>query len=243
MILGLGLDSALRMDECSSKWHSIIKNVSVCLLFSLLVCTIFSGTYQAEARIHEEVIFDYVGVSPPIQTQLNPVFFRCIVQQYNPSIHASVNITNPDNQYQIFSMNWSTDGKFVYSESFTIIGKYSFIVTIFNDTKIIANSSSQFFWVALSKEDMDSDTMPDHWEKKFGFNVTNPYDAELDEDKDGISNALEYIIGSNPLKNQFFINNHYRLSQQIDYFLLSFLCFIIISFFSWFGVRRGSTWL
>ncbi len=231
------------MDECSSKWHSIIKNVSLCLLLLLLVCTIFSETFQGKQGENENIFFDYVGVSPTVQTQLNPVNIQCIVQHYTPSMHASVNITDPNNQQQISHMNWSTNGKFIYSTSFTMIGKYSFVVTIFNETKIVANSSSCSFWIALSKDDTDSDSMPDHWERQFGFNVTDPTDADLDEDGDGFSNAMEYTIGSHPLKDQVIINHIYRLKQEFDYFLLSFLCFIIISFCSLFGVRRGSTWL
>ncbi|MFO8077404.1 MAG: hypothetical protein R6U21_01995 [Thermoplasmatota archaeon] len=231
------------MDECSSKWHSVIKNVSLCLLLFLLVCTIFSETFQGKQGENENIFFDYVGVSPTIQTQLNPVNLQCIVQHYDPSMNASVNITYPDEQYYVFPMNWSANGKFIFSSPFTIIGKYSFVIIVFNETKIVANSSSYSFWIALSKDDTDSDSMPDHWERRFGFNVTDPTDADLDEDGDGFSNAMEYTIGSHPLKNQVIINHLYRLKQEIDYFLLSFLCFIIISFCSLFGVRRGSTWL
>ena len=241
--MGLGLDSAPRMDECSSKWHSIIKNISLCLLLLLLVCTIFREPLQATQDGDDEFVFDYVGVSPLVQTPLHPVVLECIVQSYNPSLNASVNITFPNNHYYVAPMNWSVKGKFIYSISFTITGKYSFLVTIFNETTIVANSSSSLFWITISKDDTDNDRIPDYWEKKFGMNITNPYDADLDLDDDGFSNVMEYTMGTNPLKNQWTLNNIYQLKQQIDYFLFSFLCFLFISFFSLFGVRRGSIWL
>ena len=46
--------------------------------------------------------------------------------------------------------------------------------------------------------DTDSDQLPDDWEIQYGFNP-NLSDSYLDPDEDGLSNLLEYNIGTNPL--------------------------------------------
>lgn len=49
-----------------------------------------------------------------------------------------------------------------------------------------------------SQEDTDSDGLPDYWEVQYGLNETDPSDAELDKDLDGLNNTLEYEIGTDP---------------------------------------------
>ena len=46
--------------------------------------------------------------------------------------------------------------------------------------------------------DNDNDGMPDEWEKKYGFNPSDPADAALDSDNDGLKNLDEYKLGTNP---------------------------------------------
>uniref|UniRef100_UPI004056EA5E toxin TcdB middle/N-terminal domain-containing protein n=1 Tax=Candidatus Electronema sp. TaxID=2698783 RepID=UPI004056EA5E len=47
-------------------------------------------------------------------------------------------------------------------------------------------------------EDDDNDGMPDWWESKYGLNPKDPADAQLDSDKDGLSNLEEYKAGGVP---------------------------------------------
>ncbi len=47
--------------------------------------------------------------------------------------------------------------------------------------------------------DTDGDGMPDGWEVKYGLNATDPRDAVLDPDNDGLSNLEEYLHGTDPL--------------------------------------------
>ncbi|MCI0745232.1 MAG: right-handed parallel beta-helix repeat-containing protein [Verrucomicrobia subdivision 3 bacterium] len=47
--------------------------------------------------------------------------------------------------------------------------------------------------------DLDSDGMPDDWEMLYGFSISDPNDADEDEDSDGASNLDEYRAGTNPL--------------------------------------------
>ena len=47
--------------------------------------------------------------------------------------------------------------------------------------------------------DDDNDGMPDAWELQYGLNPFNANDAWDDNDQDGYSNIIEYIMGTNPL--------------------------------------------
>ena len=46
--------------------------------------------------------------------------------------------------------------------------------------------------------DFDHDGLPDEWEARHGLQTNNPADAGLDLDLDGVSNAREYIAGTDP---------------------------------------------
>lgn len=46
--------------------------------------------------------------------------------------------------------------------------------------------------------DKDDDGMPDSWETANGFKTTDPNDAWLDADMDGVVNLFEYQLGSDP---------------------------------------------
>ncbi|MCK5641665.1 MAG: PKD domain-containing protein, partial [Gammaproteobacteria bacterium] len=49
--------------------------------------------------------------------------------------------------------------------------------------------------------DNDSDSMPDDWETHFGLDPTDPNDANLENDDDGLSNLEEYQAGTDPNNN------------------------------------------
>ena len=46
--------------------------------------------------------------------------------------------------------------------------------------------------------DTDNDGLPDEWEKRFGLNINDPADADLDSDGDLFSNREEFAAGTNP---------------------------------------------
>lgn len=50
----------------------------------------------------------------------------------------------------------------------------------------------------LGETDLDNDGMPDAWETLYSFSPTNPADALLDADMDGLSNREEWRAGTNP---------------------------------------------
>lgn len=52
----------------------------------------------------------------------------------------------------------------------------------------------------IGKIDQDNDGVPDWWEEKFAMDKTDPEDAQLDFDHDGLANFDEYAYRSNPGK-------------------------------------------
>lgn len=50
--------------------------------------------------------------------------------------------------------------------------------------------------------DVDGDGMADAWETSYGLNTTNPDDAALDPDNDGMSNLMEYAQNTIPVFDQ-----------------------------------------
>jgi pectate lyase len=53
----------------------------------------------------------------------------------------------------------------------------------------------------LPPADSDGDGMPDDWERRYGLNPHNPFDANADTDGDGYTNLEEYLNGTNPKRS------------------------------------------
>lgn len=51
----------------------------------------------------------------------------------------------------------------------------------------------------VGNPDSDGDGAEDWWEAEFGFDPSDPSDAALDPDGDGLSNLAEFLAGTNPL--------------------------------------------
>jgi hypothetical protein len=63
--------------------------------------------------------------------------------------------------------------------------------------------------------DTDNDMMPDNWERKYGLNITDPTDAELDFDEDNLTNLEEYLNQTNPLDSDT-DNDSYNDGLEVD---------------------------
>ena len=237
------MDSTQRMDDRSIDMHHCIIGIFLCLLSLALVNPSVAAMSLNKESNHQNDFFDYVGALPRVQNRFSVLNISSIVHRYYPSFNATLLLSYPDGEKQSFKMNWSDKGKFIYKSIFEDIGKYSFFVSISNSTKIVANSSFHHFWIVYSQTDMDGDGMPDEWERQFDFNPYSAFDARIDADDDGFSNREEYELGLNPLEKQPIENNIHRLRQNIDFVLISFFFFLVISFCSFYGMKRSLLWM
>jgi hypothetical protein len=70
-------------------------------------------------------------------------------------------------------------------------------VVVSNEVTIGPGAISDYATVRVL-DDSDGDGLPDEWESAFGFNPMSTGDGTNDFDLDGLSNAAEYIAGTNP---------------------------------------------
>jgi PKD repeat protein len=61
--------------------------------------------------------------------------------------------------------------------------------------------TSQAWSVTVGFDDADEDGVPDDCERRYGLNPSDPSDAELDGDGDGVSNRQECLRGSDPTQS------------------------------------------
>lgn len=77
--------------------------------------------------------------------------------------------------------------------SLALTGNYSVVIT-----NIVGASTSSITAPLILLADTDGDRLPDSWETAYGLDPSNPADAALDSDGDGISNLDEYRSGTDP---------------------------------------------
>jgi len=183
----------------------------------------------------------YFDAHPYVQGKNGFVNIICIVTDNIEIQKVEVIITPPNGMKMGKTMTWSSDGKYVYKDTYDIIGRYSFYIVVEDKAGNENVTASKVFWITLDLEDTDSDGMPDWWEEKYNFDPENLIDAYKDTDGDGYTNLKEYEIGTNPSKNIFIQNAAYRMSDNIEYLAASVFLFIVIVLLSVYGKRRRFT--
>jgi len=185
--------------------------------------------------------FDFIEIHPLVQIPGKSCVFTCIVYPALDILSVKIVITTPNGSLIDVPMDYCMDGKYIFQVNFQDLGKYYFYINLNTENDGLFQSSLYSFWISSSYFDKDSDTIPDEWEERFGFNSENLIDAYLDKDNDGYTNLEEYRMNTNPIKNNILENGWYKLSEKQMYLSISFLLFCILFLFSWYGVRRETT--
>jgi hypothetical protein len=64
---------------------------------------------------------------------------------------------------------------------------------------VLSTGTLSLYSIAIEGfRDTDQDGLPDYWEKRFGFDENDPFDAALDSDGDGQTNLEEYGSQTDP---------------------------------------------
>jgi hypothetical protein len=224
--------------------HMVLVSRYLCFVLGIIVVSgSLKGaeTEQVSTECYSG-LFDYVSVHPFIQKLGEPVDFLCVLQLENFSDEVTLTIKNPLGALFSTSMIMSSKGKYEWSDVFLILGRYSYNVTVKKGDRVFAKSNNSTFWIARSRNDRDSDGMPDSWENMFGFDPANPHDSSWDDDRDGLSNLEEFKIGSNPLVHEHIFNSFYRLQNKKINVMVSVIFFLCIGCFSWYAMRRSGSW-
>ena len=186
---------------------------------------------------------DYFGAYPTVQLKGGYVNISCISTDFMGVKSVRVMIKYPDSRSATKSMTNSTStGKYVYSQTYGVLGKYVFNISSEDTSGNIRYTENKEFWITTDIDDVDGDGMPDWWEERYGFDPYDPTDAEQDEDGDGYTNIEEYNNGNNPLKRLSSLQEIvYKLRENWSYLIISVILFILIIALSIYGLKRKKT--
>jgi hypothetical protein len=186
---------------------------------------------------------DYFGVYPTVQLKGGYVDISCISTDFIGVKSVRVMLKYPDGRLATKSMtNSASAGKYVYRQTYDILGQYIFNITSEDTSGNIRYTENKEFWITTDINDVDCDGMPDWWEERYGFDPYDPTDAEQDEDGDGYTNIEEYNEGNNPLKRVFSLQEIVnKLRENWSYLIISIILFILILVLSIYGLKRQKT--
>jgi len=183
-------------------------------------------------------VIAYFDAYPSVQLKNGHVTISCIATDNIEIETVRVVIISPDGNQEEQNMTWSSEGKYVYTSTYDIVGKYSFYIEIKDKAGNEERTTSKVFWITIDKDDADNDGMPDQWEEKYGLNPGDPRDADGDTDGDGYTNLREYEVGTNPAKDIFIQNAAAQIRENSGFLGISIILFAVIVILSIYGKRR-----
>jgi PKD repeat protein len=106
----------------------------------------------------------------------------------------SDNLINTDDSIWLYK-DWNND------DIDDFYNGYSFLI-LNNNGKTYSRRElgNTFYQESLLNKDIDLDGLPDYWENKYSLDPDDPSDADIDSDKDSLTNLIEYVLGTDPLK-------------------------------------------
>lgn len=199
----------------------------------------FYGTFEI---IEDATLpsIDYFNSYPSVQLKGGYVNISCISSDFMGLKVVRVIIYYPDNHSQTIIMTMSTsDGKYIYSQTYEILGKYTFYIISEDNSGNKRKTEDKEFWITNDINDTDNDGMPDSWEERYGFDPYDPTDSKQDEDGDGYTNFQEYKSGYNPLKHLSSLKEIvYKFRENWNYLIVSVIFFVLIIVLSLQGIKR-----
>lgn len=205
------------------------------VVFLLFFVVLNSSTVADDVATRSVSYFD---AHPYVQGQNGFVSIICVLTNDIDITEIKVVIILPNGAKTENDMLWLSYGKYVYKDTYRIVGRYNFYI-VFED--VVGNEGmtmSKTFWITIDLEDTDNDGMPDWWEEKHGFNPEYPIDAYDDADEDGYTNKKEYESETAPLKAIFIQNAAYRVRENGLYLGSSIFLFLLMALLSFYGKRR-----
>ena len=200
-----------------------------------------TATNQSNFTIYEDAtppVISYFEARPRVQLAGGNVNITCIVTDNIGIEIVRVIITPSEGEGE--TMNWSPEGKYVYSNIYETIGKYTFYIEAEDRAGKTDVTAYETFWITSDLDDTDNDGMPDEWEEKYNLDPEDPTDADDDLDGDGLTNLKEYEAGTNPTKDIFIENAISRIKDNAWYLVGSIALFLLILILSIFDRRRKS---
>ena len=191
------------------------------------------NTMSDSFKILEDTIppvVSYYIADPYVQLKGNEVNFFCIASDNNEIKTVEINVDfSVVLSYTVTNiMEESSDGKFEFIDTYADSGKYSYYVNVYDYAGGKTTTPPKTFWITSDVDDTDDDGIPDQWETKYGLNPEESDDADLDFDKDGLSNLEEYKAGTNPSKDIFIENVGFRIRDNIYYLIGSIILFLFL---------------
>ncbi len=131
------------------------------------------------------------------------------------SINFVVKVYDSDNNEINISPKWEVNGGGIIDQTghFTAANPGNW--TVYANSSGISGNASITVLQENYSIDTDNDLIPDYWEIKYGLNITDPTDAELDFDKDDLTNLEEYFNHTNPFDPDT-DNDSYNDGLEVD---------------------------
>ena len=135
-------------------------------------------------------------------------------------------------------MIYDGNGKYSYQFFNHMTGRFWFFIEA--DTKGAGEFQSNLysFWISSSLKDKDDDGMLDSWELKNGLDIETAHDALIDSDLDGYTNYEEFLMNTDPMRNDMIQIAFYQIKEKQSYLFISLLLCFMLCFFSLYGMRR-----
>ncbi len=184
---------------------------------------------------YEKVYKWYVEVSNEVKTRISDTWsFTTRIDKTNPSADPGedrtvfigetvrFNASGSTDNVGIANYTWSIENETLYGEkieyNFEEIGVHKVKLTVQDG---FDNPDSELVNVTVKlKPDMDSDGMPNDWERKYGLDPRDSSDADKDKDDDGYTNLEEFKAGTDPTDGES--HPSYNRDKKLIYFFLVF---------------------